>query len=238
MKRYIILTFLLGLFAFSATAQNVLFSDDAETAYEIPKKGKNRASFAHIYTGYRIAPDYFTLEPQVWNGEFFVGRRTKYALTRNYAMGWELEYLHTAVSWDNANGISIGEKESADGIKHRYVSHAVSLGYYNRITFGKVGNNIGKFLDIGVYGAWNFGKNSTFLIESSDGNEITEVTKKNPDFDDAFFYGVKARLGIHRVAITADYRFVTPDFSSINDPDINMPMLTVGLELSLYKPKI
>lgn len=237
MKRYIILTFLLGLFAFSATAQNVLFSDDAETAYEIPKKGKNRASFGHLYTGYRIAPEYFTVDPQVWNGEFFVGRRAKYAITRNYAMGWEMEYLHTAVSWD-VTDIELDESVPFNATKHRYVSHAVILSYYNRITFGKVGNNIGKFLDLGVYGAWNFGKNSTFTNEGSDNTHNYKMKIEKPDYDDVFFYGVKARLGIHRVALTADYRLLTPDFSTLNAGGIVKPQLTVGLELSLYKPKI
>ena len=236
MKRYIILTIFFSILGASAISQNVLFSDDAENAYEISRKGRNRASFGHLYTGYRVAPAYFSSEEnQVWNGEYFVGRRAKYALTRHYAMGWELEYLHTAVSWDMQ--VLMGSAEKSVSEKHRYISHALLASYYNRITFGKVGDNIGKFLDIGVYGAWNFSKKSVISGETDEGQSY-ETTKKSPGYDDDFFYGVKARLGIHRIAVTADYRLVTPDFTSAPSVDIYMPEFTVGLEFSLYKPKM
>jgi len=237
MKKYIVLIFIAGLFSLSSVAQNVLFSDNAENAYDIPRKGRNRAAFGHLYSGYRIAPSYFQdNDVSIWNGEYFAGYRAKYAITRNYAMGWDAEYLHTAVAWDVP--LLIGEAVIGMIQKHRYVSHALLFSYYNRITFGKVGDNIGKFLDIGVYGAWNFGKKSMYISDLDGGKEYVEKTVKRPDYDDTFFYGVKARLGIHRIAVTADYRFVTPDFSTVPSQDINMPHLTVGLELSLYKPKM
>ncbi len=233
MKKYIILTFIIGLFSVSALAQNVLFSDNAENAYEIPRKGRNRAAFSHLYSGWRMAPAYFqNSDVNVWNGEFFVGRRAKYALSKNYAMGWALEYQHTTVSWNRDYSSIV----SFDADKHKYLSNAVLLSYFNRITFGKVGDNIGKFMDISIYGAWNFKSKSVFSYDEGDKNHY-EMTMDNPEFDDTFYYGLKARLGIHRVAITADYRLVTPDFKAIGSLDITRPQLTIGVELSLYAPK-
>ncbi|PID95350.1 MAG: hypothetical protein CSA95_00045 [Bacteroidetes bacterium] len=216
-------------------AQNVLFKDRTEDAYAVPKKGRNRALFNHFYVAYRMAPENVShADMHHWNGVFSVGRRQKYAFARNFSMGWDLEYVHYKFS--HRTMVTRPHGAMFDVYRATYVSHGVQLALFNRILFGKVGNNIGKYMDLGVYGAWNFNRKATLRsLEAC--KKRHKLLIRRPAFDDTFFYGVQAKLGIHRVVLVADYRFKTPDLSSLF-AEVKIPKLTIGLEFSLYRPNL
>ena len=230
--------FILAIFALisvTAFSQRVIFSESMDDAYKIPDKGRNRSHFGYFYTGYQTFVDAQGPVAAFPSRNLFFGRRTKYALSRHYSMGWSLEYQNTA--------FFIAEPMSNDGLEinsEKLVLHNLMAEYYNRISLGKVGDNIGKFIDIGVYGGWIFSNKEVkkYSIPIADyGQGIS--TYKNLDYIGSFCYGARARVGIDRIAIVADYRitdaFVDQTLEEGSKFSV-LPQLSIGIELGLYKP--
>lgn len=229
--------FILAIFALisvTAFSQRVIFSESMDDAYKIPDKGRNRSHFGYFYTGYQTFVDAQGPVAAFPSRNLFFGRRTKYALSRHYSMGWSLEYQKTAYF--------IAEPESNDGLKldsEKLVLHNLIAEYYNRITLGRVGDNIGKFIDIGVYGGWIFSNKEVnkYSILHADYEGIS--TYKNLDYIGSFCYGARARIGIDRIALVADYRITDAfvDQTQAGDSKFSvLPQISIGIELGLYKP--
>lgn len=234
MNKRLFIIAIFALISITAFSQRVIFSESLDDAYSIPENGRNRSHFGYLYAGYQTFVDAQGPVAAFPSRNFFFGRRSKYALSRHYSMGWSLEYQNTAYF--------IADPESNDGLNldsKKLVLHNLMAEYYNRITLGKVGDNIGKFIDIGVYGGWIFSNKEVNKYSIPNADYESRSTFKNLDYIGSFCYGARARVGIDRIAIVADYR-ITDAFVDQDQVDGSkfsvLPQISIGIELGLYKP--
>ena len=105
---------------------------------------------------------------------------------------------------------------------------------YQRFRFVAAGQlGIGCFLDVGVYGAWNF---SNFYITKKTVNQLeykktTVKTKSqlNTAHLTPLYWGVRARLGYGIIAVYAQYRLSPIRVKHL----FNLPVMETGLVLNI-----
>ncbi|MDD3960360.1 MAG: hypothetical protein PHT77_00680 [Bacteroidales bacterium] len=238
MNRYLFIFCIFAFGSLSSFAQDVLLRESPSEAFTMHRKGRNRAAFTYWYAGYQVMPVATESIKPFASGDFFVGRRAKFARTRNFAMGYSMEYQRTYY----INNHLLPEAAGIERSISKLVLNQLLIAYYNRVTFNPVGNNIGKFFDMELYGGWIFNNREIQRIdyEGTSARRIKTIDRNLP-YIDAFCLGARMRIGIHRIALTANYRF-TGLFMNTSHPEHHrynpLPPLSIGLELGLYKPKL
>ena len=119
-----------------------------------------------------------------------------------------------------------------------------NLGFeiFQRINFGRRGNFVGKFIDMGLYYNWAFDVKHAYKdkIDQSNNPDMAKNTKiinRNLNYIDDFNYGLRARLGFNRSVLTFTYRLsdlFDKTFHN-NEIDIEMPRFTLGIQLGIHK---
>ena len=163
-----------------------------------------------------------------------LGYRFKRKINNIYSLGWII----------NCNLKSFDIKQNALKIfptniiseKEKLLTRNLALGLYNRFNFGKRGNYIGNFIDVGANFEWNF--YPTFVINNKNifnaslsGN--TKQIQSNLKFNNASNYCIAAALGFNKYVIYSTYRLSNIFRNSFNFPEL--PRFIVGLQLGLHQ---
>jgi hypothetical protein len=212
--------------------ENKLQGDDVETA-----KGPNAPKFGHFYTGFGLVAD----QPEgdrdikyLQSNNIDIGYRYKYKLGDIFSAGWELSYARLKFSYSLADGG--GTNVDPQPEKEFLRLHQLKPGIYVRINFDPLrGNKMGKFIDLGGYGSYNFGRN---LYQEFDGdNDVARKQKtvySGLQKIEQFSYGILARIGINRIVFFGQYRL-----SDINNNDglvMNEPSrMVAGIQFGIHK---
>lgn len=215
-------------------AQEVLMHEDVEQDTISSKFGKNRLNYIHTYMG--IGWPFGNSEGaggdvkliQSINLEY--GIRYKLRVCNHYAMGLNMAYSRYAYRLEQDKG-----KILPDTILHskeRVAFNNFQLGYYNRINFGKRGDYIGNFIDIGAYGEYTPTFKHFFKDKKSDGT-ITRTSISRTAYHNDINYGVFLNIGFNKITFTFKYRLSDMFVPSYNYPE--MPRLTAGLQWGLHK---
>ena len=207
------------------TAQVVELEQDVNQDTVISKFGKNRKHYISSYFGFGITPGQVETDSvQLKSGEstkITYGVYYKYKVAKPYSILASVNY-----------GLSQFEFETADDVKYdRLNVNTVELEFANRFNFGKRGNTIGNYLEIGISGDYVFGTKrlTKQTIDDPSANhktkkiELTGLTYINKPN-----YTAHARIGSNKFVVTADYRL-----SDLTNDDINfdLPPLTIGFRL-------
>lgn len=232
MKKNILLiaAFLLSLSCF---AQNVVMHQTVDDTI-IPKHGPNLKNFTHYYIGY----GFIAGQPEATgsdinygkSGNFIFGIRYKLKVCKFYAIGYDISF----------NTYSFNLKQDSSKITPNKIQHDkevlnisnIGLGLYNRFNYGRRGNQIGKFVDLGAYGDLKIG-GTNFTRDKMDNGNIIKTTISKLNYLEPLNYGVFGRIGFNRYVLYGSYRLSDIFESSYIYPEL--PRLTIGLQIGFHK---
>lgn len=100
--------------------------------------------------------------------------------------------------------------------------------WYQRFNFGKRGNHLGKFIDVGVYGQYNYMIKHRFLGE--DGSVKVEAERKAFSYINRTEWGLSAGLGWNKIRFVGRYRM--SDLVKPGAATLDLPRFLVGIEFS------
>jgi len=227
--------------AIGAFAQQPVIFEDVNADTLLGEDGPNSKNFWHGYTSYNLA----ALPTEGEGGDvvigpsglYVIGVRYKRKLTNWLAMGASL----------NVSSVNYRLKQDSltkilpNNIIHKKENihlNSLNLEPYIRINFGKRGNTLGTFIDVGGYGEWVYGsRHSTrdkHEVANSSGASITESDHKGLVWLEPFNYGASLRIGWKQFSLYGRYRFSNMIKSNSVYPEL--PRLFVGFELALILP--
>ena len=211
--------------------QTILLEQDIINDSIPENVGPNLKHFSHTYINYGSIIGSTSNDMEIGKSyEFSSGLRYKYKVSGFYALGFNLSYNMQSFRIKNPNFIS--------GIfydKEKLVLNNFEIELYNRFNFGKRGNVIGKYIDIGAYGNYAFVTKHYLRINNEDDplatSKFTEIINRKLEYTNSINYGITARVGWEWFALYGKYRFS----DIINSTSLmgEMPRLTVGVELSI-----
>ncbi|MCF8296909.1 MAG: hypothetical protein K9J13_05120 [Saprospiraceae bacterium] len=215
-------------------AQDTIFKQDVSSTCKISNRGPNRQNFYHFYMGYGFilgeADGAGSEINQGSSGSFDMGVRYKLKICNHYAIGYQINYnTDTYVIKQN------GSKTFTDTIQHdkeRFATQNLGIGVYNRFNFGRRGNYVGNFLDIGAYADWRFSAQHFMKDELPNGN-IVRTSVNGLNFMNDGNYGAYAQIGYNRYVLYAKYRLSDMFNNSVQYSEL--PRLTVGFQIGFHK---
>jgi hypothetical protein len=237
MKKRTTFLSLMMLISAAASSQHVLLEQDVNADTIQETSGPNLKKYTHLYASYGLVlgeTEGDSAEIKIGNSsQFAMGVRYKRRLSNFYAIGFDLSYNITTFHMEQDSAKLLPDTLLHD--KEKLASNNVTLQLYNRFNFGKRGNHIGNYLDIGGYGEWAF--SITHSTKDTDdrakvlGAKTTKTTNKGLKYTAPFNYGLVARIGIGKLAFFGKYRFSDMFVSKYDYPEL--PRLVIGLEIGI-----
>lgn len=237
------------LFLFQASAQEVIFERDVKKQIERTyndSAGPNGAVFSHQYYNYGIIlpaneNDSAAIRDNMQSNYWSYGVRTKFKLNETFALGFDVFYMHQRYriqQSDSINIFSLGYRNDVQKLKF----NTLGLGLYLRINFGKRGNVLGKYLDMGadmnyVFSERLFAKNEVDIAGNGASDEVVRTIYKKLDYTSNLQGFATVRFGVNYFAFIARYRFTdmfvrSDEFYPIGKiPEL--PRISVGVEIVL-----
>ncbi len=219
-------------------SQNMILDEKPDSLYKIPKWGKNRAHYIHLFWSFGMvvgAPDGNSYDLKYGNSNTWkFGVRYKRKICSSFAIGFDASIATTQFRF-----AQYGNNVFPDSLMHdkEYISlSTIEVDYYNRINFGKRGDQVGYYIDLGGFLTSNFASSHLFVDKLSTpylGSEKIEVKLHNLNYFDDYQWGLKTRIGFNRYAFWASYR-MSNYFNSKAPSGIELPRTMVGLELGLF----
>ena len=251
MKKYLLFISLFVSTVFASQAQQVVLAQDVAKDSVQRNFGPNRRHFTHLFVGYGLVAGASEAGSEIKylnSHEWQFGFRYKFKVSNFYALGLEA----------TLNPQTYYLKQTPEKTLPNFIQHDVEklkftnagLGFYNRFNFGKRGNYIGNFLDLGIYGNWMPVKAHIYqdddlfgLVGSLSGVKNVKVRENGLKYVEDFNYGVLARLGFNRYVFYGSYRLsnlfggyaVLDGYGNNLFGFAELPRLTVGFQLSFHK---
>ncbi len=243
MKNFLFILFI--FFSVNIFSQTVLLHEDVRKLdFQMPSSGPNYKNFHQLYLNYLfVIPmnDDTEIETNAGkSGIFTIGWRYKRKLSEWFAWGTGLSYANAQYSIKQYAGKQIPNDILHDKEKLKY--NNLNLEFYIRFNFGKRGNIIGKFIDMGAYGGYAVSVKH-FYEDKADKNSPPayagkiKVNEKELNYVNNLNYGLTARMGVNRWVISASYRLsdlLNDDYKALVG-DFYFPRLAVGIEIGLHK---
>jgi len=213
--------------------QQVVISENLKGDTAIPAFGANRKHFGHVFIGFHHingAPELNTDKLKdlgSWVFEF--GYRYKRRFSQTLSAGAELGIKKMSYSIKHWEMLHTPEATEID--KHKLIFVQTGLGLYQRFNYNKRrGNFIGNYIDVGVYGDWNFNSRQVYQFRN-DADEKVVVKKSKLNYISPFEYGLLTRFGFNRFAAKATYRLSDhfEETSALGE----MPRFTLGVEFGI-----
>lgn len=237
-KRVIAIMFVLALIVGhnSISAQRVRIFENVEQdlAKRNTKFGPNKQHYTHLFlfAGQALGASSDSLPINyVGSGSFGVGFRYKHKLARWWAHGFDLAYNYQSyrIKQSDEKGFINDEKYEKEILNMQQVQ----TSYFWRITIGRTGNYLGKYVDFGVFGAWAFANTHKWVQKNDEYNAKRMVVKtKGVDYIESVEYGALARIGFNKVAFFGKYR-LSEVLKPQGDNQPKLPPLIIGFELKI-----
>lgn len=201
--------------------------------------GPNKKKYNHFYFSYGNilgASETDSVAAKIWGSyEFAFGYRFKYRVSQFYSLGFGINY--------NSKTYNIKQdsfKLFPNNVVHKWeklVLRNLAFDVYNRFNYGKRGNYIGNFIDIGAYADWSFmpvyvSYDEYTLVNSVSASNTRQI-HKGLVYVNTINYGVNARLGFNKYVLYASYRL-----SDIFKPGYiytELPRIVAGIQIGLHK---
>jgi hypothetical protein len=228
------LILVLFFLANALSAQSVLLHKDVNDTIVVEKFGPNLKRFGHFYFGAGFIfgkPDSVGSETVAGlSMNYMLGFRYKIKLTNWFALGGDL-----ALSTYSFRVKQDSSKAIPNNIIHD--KEKISLGdlganAFLRFNFGKRGNRIGNFLDLGGYADLTI-SGRHYYKDKMDNKNVIETTISHLNYLNAYNYGAMARIGFNRYVIYGSYRLSDIFEGSYKYPEL--PRITIGLQIGIHK---
>lgn len=228
-----ITTILFLLITIGAFSQDILLQQNVKADTIRPTYGPNLRNYLYGYIG--LGFPLYTNEAVAYtkpvsSSAFDFGIRYKRKLTNYLAVGIDIGVVAAAYKVKQNDGKTVPDTIIND--KEKFQINSLQGSAYARINIGRRGNYIGNYLDLGAFGGWNMIKKHKTTNENDQGEKVKVITSKLK-YVETFSYGLLARIGVSRYALTATYRLSDIFESSSAIPEL--PRLMVGVEIGLFK---
>lgn len=231
MAKYLIIV-LLFVSGLAVSAQTVVISEDLRGDGDPPSSGMNRKHYRHFYTGFHFPAG----DPELPGAEIIFGRswtfehglRYKLRLNNTFSAGYEIQFKRASFFPRQQEGKRVPDQVIHE--REKLVFTAIGGGLYQRVNFGRRGDYIGRFIDVGVYGDWHF--NIRHVSFDQVGKERIRTRRTGMDYPESLGYGILARVGFNNTVFKATYRL-----SDLFREDAGLPeftRLTIGVEMGLH----
>jgi len=219
--------------------QRVLLHEEPDTTGEIPSYGRNRSVYAHQLMKLGVIPAICENGAQTnfWSTSISYELRTKAKIC-----SWNAAILDFGYRCDrfviNQNQNKLLPGYFGNHKRERLSTHNLSFSLCDRFNFGRRGNILGIYTDIGFYGDFVFRATHLYVDEFYDSNSpITGHTKtvvKNNrlEYINRMNFGLTARVGWEWGSFYAMYRIndLVLDHPPLTEyPDL--PKLVIGIEM-------
>lgn len=236
--KYFLFLLLTLIFADLHSQEIIIEKDLKKSPYAKEENGPNLKHFRHLYLDLEFFTGTGQTGTRINYGSSYItgaGFRYKLKLTELYSIGYDLGYsrFNYNIRQESSKlfpNIIIHDKE-------KIVIHNLNLELYNRINLKKRGNQIGTYIDVGIYGAWVVGgRNITVdaIDNSTYHSEKQRSIYKNLSYLNNFQAGLRTRFGINRYSLVANWR-LTP---LLDDTDFvtstELSTLSAGIQIGLF----
>ncbi|OON70056.1 hypothetical protein [Hymenobacter sp. CRA2] len=222
--------------AVPAQAQRPLLSTEVAADTARQNYGPHRRHFRHLYGGWLPVlgqPAHPGAELRSWaSSEVQLGLREKLQLTPLFAIGADVRYvrLQYALRQNEAKVLPTATLHKSESL----VLHRLDLEGWARLRFDRRGNTVGRYLDLSGWGGWVAGTAHHTDDEPAGGTARRQkTTETGLAYCRRWQYGVGARLGSQRFALSGRYRlsdtFRGPLAATYPEP----PRWVLGLEIGL-----
>ena len=146
-----LLTIIFWGIGLSGFAQKILLEQDVNADSIRPVKGPNLKHYSHYYLGYGLVASPGSAGSEIRYGmssDITLGYRYKRKLSQFYSIGMDISYHLTTYRLKQNSTKRLPNDSLHD--KEQLIFHNVGFGIYNRFNYGKRGNYIGNFIDIGA----------------------------------------------------------------------------------------
>ena len=221
------ITFLILLFSFPVLSQTPVLSKEVNLNKEKPKYGENRKNYTHFYMSLGALfgkAEGEILEINPWKSSYFdFGFRYKLKLFEYNAVGFQVSYNRYSfrLKYDDP-------KIAFD--KDKLISNNFGIGLFDRINFGKRGNHLGKYLDLGAYGEFAYSRKHWYKQKQSN-DEVLVAELKRLNSLEKLNYGIFANLGFGKKVLFFKYRL--SDSISDKEKYDEMPRFVTGIQLGI-----
>ena len=190
----------------AARAQQVLLQTDVATDTLPPRTGPNRAYFGHLYGGFGLAagPSALGVRAGFSSFELQAGGRLKRRLGPYLAFNADLRYayLRYGLAPDVARPVPLSNVGfDSQTLSYHQVQGEASL----RLSPGRRGNTVGRYLDLLAYGGRALATSYTGRGPAPGGGQ-REITEYQPAYLARWQGGVGLRLGSNSLALVGRYR--------------------------------
>lgn len=229
MKRYIT-TSLFLVFLLSGTvltqAQNIVLEQDVNADTTIPDFGKNRRHFVGSFV------DFGFIAGQTTGGDSIPENRMGSSWNLKYGVNYKLKVsnLYSILLQGSYQRSAFYFKSEDPVLSSKLITNDAAAEFSNRFNFGRRGDMIGYYLELGASAAYTFMNKSKTVEEAPDGaghNKI-KTSLHGLDFIEPMAYSAHARIGLNRFVLFGDYR-LTDKLKS--DQGYQLPPLTLGLRI-------
>lgn len=208
---------ILALFFFGislpAKAQRPVVSVTVDTSQTKNNFGPNRLFYACLYGNFGLysAPSDPGLRLNWWSGSLSYGAFFKLRLCNyeSFVSGIAYRYERLSIKQKQDKALPLDPDRHQ---RQRISVHYLTASFANRINFDRRGDMLGLYLDLGVYGEWNFRSANVYVDQyyvssSPSGDHFKFKTKITglPYLSD-LNYGLIARFGYEQSAFFATYR--------------------------------
>ena len=246
---YRLLILMLAVFQLPLHAQDVLMAEEVLTDSIDPAFGPNYSNYSHFYLGFgMVAGNSLDGSPIKYGMsiERGIGLRYKWKFNRVLSAGFNLGYSYTQYQLKQDSAKTLPNQLLHK--KEKLSFHNLYLGVYQRINWGKRGNYIGNFIDLGGRFYWPFAVNHVTKDQLPANNinngNMVKVKTSNLAFTNPYYYCAALRIGFNRYVLSVSYR-LSPLFKT--DPNLfsqynnviqhyeELPLLIIGIEVGLHQ---
>jgi len=237
-KVFFIILLVTGKFLITAAQEVVLeenpLADTVEQTW-----GMNLQHYIHTYLrwDFMVGPNDPGASYKPGSSAFDFGMRYKYKISGFYSIGGDFDFLSFANYYLQQNSLSEQINDSVGNYKsERLIFTGFGLEFFNRFNYGRRGNSIGKFIDIGLYGNYSYYV-SHYISDDIDDKPygVIELTQRKLKYTERLSYGISGRIGFNRWVVDVRYR-LSDRFKEYTGWDKlpELPRFQIGLEIGLF----
>ncbi|MFW5793636.1 MAG: hypothetical protein ACOCWC_05080 [Bacteroidota bacterium] len=223
---------LFGVFN-TISAQRIIIEEKITEQDSEPLFGPNRKHFIHSFLnlGFIIGESEGEGSPIIYGRSmsYEFGSRYKRKLSKHLSLGIELSYLRQLYHIKQSDDKTFPDESINES--QRLAIDNFALGYYHRFNFGRRGDYVGRFLDLGVNACWQFSKN--VKTKNTINNLEIETIVSGYDFFEPFVYNAFARIGASIFVLKGTYR-INDIFKSTSAYD-EFPRFNIALEIGIHQ---